>query len=203
MSVLDAGCGHGTWLKKVLDCCLKNRIDVVATGIDLSENRIAIARTHVPQSTSVTLTCDNLRQAALPPRVDLIYSAEVFQHLNADQHAELLQRWLTVLVPGGSVVIIDKDRFSLHSIKAALQKRTGRIGRRLLGVFPKDYSKLFSTIRYPSFRNLAKVGRRMGYSPGLRVVIGQFTSLALVKPAVAVSVNELPTATRRARIRYA
>jgi len=185
VSLLDAGCGHGTWLERVLDFAGVHQIEIDATGVDASERRIAIGRSLLGSHAGVQLICGDLRERKLTQPLDMIYSAEVFQHLSDVQQAELLRCWWSVLKPGGLVIVIDKDRMSLHSMKAELQKRTGRIGRRLLGVFPDEYASLFAGIRYPSFRYLLKVAKTIGFGFRPLVRAGSFTALTLAKPAIS------------------
>jgi SAM-dependent methyltransferase len=190
LNLLDAGCGHGTWLGRVLDFAAANQIDIAATGVDISERRIAIARSQIGLRTGLTLLCGDLGQVPLARPLDIVYSAEVFQHLSDRLQVDLLRRWLDVLKPGGAVIVIDKDRRSVHSIKAEVQKRTGRIGRRLLGIFPEDYARLFATIRYPSFTHMVRAGKEIGFRANPLLRAGEFTAMKLVKPALASSINQ-------------
>src|SRR5215467_7968055 len=85
VDLLDAGCGHGTWLRRVLGFADNNSIEIAATGVDISERRIAIAQSQIGPRRGVVLMCGDLRQTAVPRPLDVVYSAEVFQHLNDGQ----------------------------------------------------------------------------------------------------------------------
>src|SRR5262250_1719906 len=72
LSLLDAGCGHGTWLERVLDYADVNQIEIAATGIDISERRVGIARSMLGSVSGVELICDDLRMTKLPQPLDMI-----------------------------------------------------------------------------------------------------------------------------------
>src|SRR5574337_739471 len=182
--IVDAGCGHGTWLKRALDYCDRHQIRIRAFRIDLSQRRIEIVRRELGNRLDVFPICGDMVSVLLPSVAALVYSAEVFLHLDRRQQRALLKRWKETLRPGGAVVIIDKDRYSWHSIKVELQKRSGRIGRRLWGryqLFDEEFAPLFAKVQYPSFRYLAKVGRELGLHPEPLVKVREFTGLKLVK----------------------
>lgn len=182
---LDAGCGHGTWLTEVLSFADANRVPVQGYAVELSESRLAIARERLSGRTDIEFFLDDLRAISLPIKLDLIYCLEVFQCMSDSEHEEILKTWTNLLAPGGIAIIIDKDRWSKHSIKVEIQKISGRLGRRFWGrtrLFSENFAPLFKKTRYPSFSFLSKIGRRYGLTPIERTREREFTALTLAKP---------------------
>jgi len=107
-SVLDAGCGTGTILRRMADAC-----EIDGCGIDISESMITEAKRKCPQMTFYVARCD-----ATPfddGRFDVIVSCMAFHHFGdkegfAKEAARLLK-------PGGMLYIAD-PRFPAFIRKA-------------------------------------------------------------------------------------
>lgn len=183
--ILDAGCGHGTWIKKLLEEVPGAADRFTITGIDLSHERVAVAKTLLAKFPQVRLQQGNLADVELPSELDLIYSAEVFQHIRQPQQLQLLRRWFEALNPGGAVILLDKDFYSRHSFQVELEKLDLKPIRMLLRgriLFPTGYLELAKTIRYPSFRWLRRQADQLGYRGEPIMRAEEFRALILRKP---------------------
>lgn len=98
--ILDLGCGHG-WFSQEL-----SRFGQV-TGVDLSEQAIATAKTLYPH---ITFLAGNVLSCALPAaRFDVVVSQEVLAHV--DDQAKYLQVAATALRPGGYLILTTANKF--------------------------------------------------------------------------------------------
>lgn len=104
-AVLDFGCGIGASLPHLCELFPKARV----TGLDVSEKSLAIARSRVPGEVDLVLHDGG---AALPlPRAgfDLIFTACVFHHIDADLHEPLFSSLQSLLKPGGVFCIFEHN----------------------------------------------------------------------------------------------
>jgi trans-aconitate methyltransferase len=185
LRLLEAGCGHGTWIKKLLADFPPPRHRLSILGIDLSSERLALAKQQLGDVPAVSLQQGDLARTALPHDLDLIYTLEVFQHISPEEQGRLLQRWFHALTSGGAVVIVDKEFFSWHSFRVELEKLdSGLIRRAMRGrvLFPGEYLALAKTIRYPSFRYLRHRALALGYRCDPLIQVEEFRALVLKKP---------------------
>jgi SAM-dependent methyltransferase len=91
--VLELGCGAGV----PVACALAERAHV--TGVDISSVQIERARQAVPKG---DFLCADMMSVAFPPaRFDVVAAFYAITHLPRSEHAELLDRILTWLRPGG------------------------------------------------------------------------------------------------------
>ena len=98
--ILDLGCGTGWFANQLAQLG-------PTTGIDLSEEAIAQAKSQFPR---VTFEAGNLFEMALPERnFDFVVSQEILAHV-ADQSG-YLERAARVLKPGGYLVVTTPNRF--------------------------------------------------------------------------------------------
>jgi SAM-dependent methyltransferase len=125
--------------------------------VDLSTERLARAPEYLAGIVDIELVHGELVSFAPRGRFHVVYAFEVFQYLSYAEQLQVLERWLPHLEPGGSLVVLDKDRYSRHALICELQKVLGPLdfvlGR--LRKFPPHYRALFRTIHYPDFRRLA------------------------------------------------
>ena len=98
--ILDMGCGTGWFTEELADMG-------EATGIELSEAAVELARSRYPRPTFVA---GNLLEMSLPvAHFDVVVSLEVIAHV-ADQ-GQYLDRAAEVLKPGGYLAISTVNKF--------------------------------------------------------------------------------------------
>jgi ubiquinone/menaquinone biosynthesis C-methylase UbiE len=101
LKVLDCGCAKGRFLKQLPE-------DVQAVGLDLSEQLIKAAADNTSHSV-IQGTASDLPFA--DASFDLVYCVETLEHVPSTELA--LKEMARVLKPGGELVVIDKNLFSI------------------------------------------------------------------------------------------
>ncbi len=103
--ILDLGCGPGWYTDRLSHLG-------PTTGIDLSEEAIAMARSRFP---NITFVCGNLYDFPFPEsHFDVLACQEVFDHVE-DQPA-LLRRATQLLKPGGHFILSCTNKFVLDRL---------------------------------------------------------------------------------------
>ncbi|MDU0457376.1 MAG: methyltransferase domain-containing protein [Geobacteraceae bacterium] len=107
-SVLEAGCGKGRFLRRLLD----DFPEIKLYGLDLSDKMIS----ELPNK--VEPLCGSLLNIPVSDGMfDLVFSVEALEHsVNISSAIRELSR---VVAPGGTLVIIDKNRERLGSLEIA------------------------------------------------------------------------------------
>jgi ubiquinone/menaquinone biosynthesis C-methylase UbiE len=101
-AILDIGCGTGEFERLILTECPEQRM----VGIDISEKMLRLARKKCSAYPTVTFLRANAAALPFPDQsFDLVVSASAFHYF--DQPKVSLEEMRRVLVPGGSVVILD------------------------------------------------------------------------------------------------
>ncbi len=95
-TAIDLGCGPGFTTAMLAGVTGAKRV----TGIDLSDNFLAYARTHHP---GLHFIRHNVTLMPLPVKADMIYFRFLLSHLKSVRH--LVENWLTSLHPGGCLII--------------------------------------------------------------------------------------------------
>jgi cyclopropane fatty-acyl-phospholipid synthase-like methyltransferase len=96
-SVLDAGCGAGTPIARMLS----KSFDV--TGVDISQEQINRARQLVPEA---TFLCQDMVDLTFPDSpFDGICSYYAIIHIPREEHPALLRSFHAMLKPGGFVLL--------------------------------------------------------------------------------------------------
>ncbi|HEX4445124.1 MAG TPA: class I SAM-dependent methyltransferase [Polyangiaceae bacterium] len=112
--ILDVGCGFGLFAAYFGQTHPGRRI----VGVDPSARRVGIARS-VAATLGLrehTFVVGDVRDAALEGPFDAIYVLDVMHHLPADSQIEVLERFRSLLAPGGMLIIKDittEPRFGL------------------------------------------------------------------------------------------
>jgi 2-polyprenyl-3-methyl-5-hydroxy-6-metoxy-1,4-benzoquinol methylase len=128
--ILDFGCGKGWFTEKLAS--LGN-----ATGIDLSEEAIAMAKSRSPQ---VNFIAGNVHDYPLPlGKYDVVVSQEVLTHV--ENPTAYLDRAATVLKPGGFLIVACANKFVMD-----------RLGNAEWNVQPPEHISW-----YPSMKDLKQL----------------------------------------------
>jgi len=98
--ILDFGCGIGQCSLHLVGHFTQSEV----VGFDVSEDSLKIARPRIPQA-NFTSDWDQVATQ----KYDLIFTSNVFHHIDPDEHLLWLGRLKAVLNPGGSLVIFEHN----------------------------------------------------------------------------------------------
>lgn len=102
-SVLEIGCGTGSLAALMVERGAE------VTGIDVSENMLAVARENAPRAKLLHMTATEIDR--LPPGAfDAIVSTLVFSELSEDELDFVLRATGKLLKPGGKLIVADEVR---------------------------------------------------------------------------------------------
>jgi SAM-dependent methyltransferase len=167
-TILEVGCGHGTWLKFILDNVHDSSI-LDLDGIDVSTARIAIARGQLTSFENVHVWVEDIETLAPSKTYDLIFFAEVLQFIPDIKYRSILRVCRDLLADGGMLGIVDKERYSLHALTVSIRSR--------LGQKPPE----FRYIHYPSFSSLKRLASETGFAVREFDKLKEFRGLRLCK----------------------
>ena len=106
--ILDAGCGKGRFCRKIKDAGFKNVV-----GAEPAERILNIAREKNKDIIFYQASCTNL--PFKDSEFDYVICIEVLEHIPDTKKA--LAEMARILKPGGEILIIDKNIFSLHQTR--------------------------------------------------------------------------------------
>ncbi len=185
--ILEVGCGHGTWAEEIYHEIERSEKRIDYLGLDLSPARIADAQQRLAAYPGAQVFVTNSETFQPPGPVDLILAIEVLEHVPRRRYAAWLAQWRRWLVPGGAFIVIDKERFSRHTLRVHMEQIQRRfcpwLARRSRGYFPQEYQQLVSTLAYPGFARLSRLARRTGFLPLPVVRHDIFHALIARRPA--------------------
>jgi|GEM_PF-4301093 cyclopropane fatty-acyl-phospholipid synthase-like methyltransferase len=164
MRVLEVGCGHGTWFG-LISKKLSKKMDYV--GIDFSGKRVEAAKRLFRKNKNAKFLVADYMEYADGKKYDLIFFIEVFQYFDKKDFAKLFEKTKGMLKKEGCAVIIDKDRYSAHSLKIFL----GKIFKKL----PYYYRH----VHYPSFSSLEKLGEASGMNIIKKLKVREFNAIVM------------------------
>jgi len=148
-SVLELGCGNGRWVVSLAPL-VKHYV-----AVDFSSQMLEMARKRAAQLRLTNITfCQTAAQDFFPKdNFDIIYLAGVSQYLHDADLAQLLQRLLPRLSPGGVIV----DRSTIHCWRYCFSEQPGyfciyRTAAELIRLF--ESAGLVNTYRKESYRFL-------------------------------------------------
>ncbi len=104
INILDVGCAKGRFVKTLYEK------GTIISGIDITKNFIIMAKKKVPRANLVSANA-----IEIPFKnnfFDGILCIEVIEHIPDTE--KVIIEMLRVLKPGGKIIIIDKNIFSLH-----------------------------------------------------------------------------------------
>jgi 2-polyprenyl-3-methyl-5-hydroxy-6-metoxy-1,4-benzoquinol methylase len=174
IKVLDVGCGHGTWIKYILEN-VKSRSKLDVTGIDLSHKRIELAKSTLTNYPNVSLRVGDIRTYESDKSYDLIFFTEVFCFIEKSHYHDVFKVCFELLNKCGYLVIIDKDKYSVYNVKFLLRK----LRKNFEGIYREAGTWEF--IEHPSFRHLLGVARKNSFSLVDKPKIKEFHGLILSK----------------------
>lgn len=164
--VLEVGCGVGNWAEYLLEASDQNRVPMEYLGLDFAPPCVESCNRRIGNRAGSRAVVADFESLTPDPSFDIVFFVEVFCHLRSRQDDEWLRRARQWVAPGGSLIIVDKERHSRHGwrVRWDLFKRSiipaSWRGRGYY--FPEKYNTLLTTLRYPHFRHLARAMERVG-----------------------------------------
>lgn len=166
LRVLDSGCGPGEWLEEVHALASHRSGKTHLSGFDITPGMIDLARERLvgrvdPADIKVgDVLMPETYSSDPDARFDLVYTFDVVQQLPTSRQWDSVQAMLSVVAPGGSLVIFDHDGRSLYGRKM----RTKKVLRRYLHIplVPAWYV-------YSVYPPLGKYASRLAKEKGLSV----------------------------------
>ncbi len=145
--VCDLGCGNGYLAGRLAEAGYS------VTGVDASETGIRIARENRPRVEFVCAQIGaDLRAAITGPKVDLVASSDVIEHLY--RPADLLEAAAALLEPGGHLLICTPYHGYLKNLALSM---TGRMDAHFTALWDGGHIKFFSV------KTLSELIRRHGF----------------------------------------
>ena len=102
---MDFGCGIGNSAPHLREAFP----DAQITGVDVSEKSLAVARTRFPGAADFIAYAPGEAPPGPAEGYDLIFSACVFHHIEAEEHGGILRQLRERLAPGGVMAIFEHN----------------------------------------------------------------------------------------------
>lgn len=115
MNILEIGCGPGTVSALVANYLSR---DGRFTGIDISAERIKYAKQKLAHMSNVLFLEADFNHYDKVGTHDVIFLADVLEHIPAEDHPALMQKIYDLLSPDGFVLLHIPDPLNLDSIRA-------------------------------------------------------------------------------------
>ncbi|KZZ82576.1 class I SAM-dependent methyltransferase [Bacillus sp. SJS] len=109
-SVLDAGCGHAGYLKRLA----KDFPDLLLTGIELNEGVAKEARSKCREYPELRIECRDAFEWESPESWDLVLINNLLHYVPQERRGELLKKAGAWLAKGGGIAIITPMRHAKH-----------------------------------------------------------------------------------------
>jgi len=103
--ILDFGCGIGNSVPHLRQAFPQAQI----TGVDVSETSLAVARGRFPEAAEFLAYAPGDAPPAPVGGYDLIFSACVFHHIEAEEHVAILRQLRERLAPSGTLTIFEHN----------------------------------------------------------------------------------------------
>jgi len=167
-TILDVGCGHGTWLQFLLDN-VPNASDLELYGIDISKARIEIGQKQLKRHANINLLVEDIRTYEPRRTFDLVFFAEALQFIPDVEYEFILRRCHDLLSDDGILVVVDKERWSWLALRVTIRRRLGQL--------PPESTY----VRYPNFAFLRRIATKMGFAVQDFVKIREFRGIIFGK----------------------
>ncbi len=163
LSVLECGCGVGAWLSAVDEICERNGWPKVQlSGFDLTPAMVDVARRRLSGREPPTalwvgnaLQTKSYSDSGKAERYDVVYAYDLIQQLPRAHQLVGCEHMLSVLKPGGKLIVFDHDRNSSYGRKMGAKKFLTRY----LGI--PLVPRFYCNARYPRLTSIAQeLGRR-------------------------------------------
>lgn len=169
-AILDVGCGEGSLLKTLA----QDHPSASLTGVELSDNALALARAALPGATFHAL---DVAARRLNQSFDLIVSADVVEHIPDDQAA--LDNIAAMTTTGGHVVVA-----TLQGRMRKFEEKVGHVRNYAAGELQAKMTKAGLTVEHviewgfplfsPLYRDLLDVLGNAGtggkFGPGRKLI---------------------------------
>lgn len=165
MHVLEVGCGHGTWFVIISQLKFSKKIEYV--GIDFSAKRIETAKWLFKKNKNAKFLVADYLEFTSNKKYDLIFFIEVFQYVDKKDFQKFFKKTKDMLKKNGYAVIIDKNRYSAHSLKISL------------GKFFKKLPYYYKHVHYPSFSSMEKLAKTFGLKIVKKLKVKEFNALVM------------------------
>ena len=103
-TIYDVGCGYG-YVSLMLNLCAEDRRMI---GIDMDEEKIAIAQNLPSRKTNVLFDAHDVRDFGYQ-EADAFLVSDVLHYMRREEQEALLQKFIDKLNPGGIILIRDAD----------------------------------------------------------------------------------------------
>lgn len=157
--VLDVGCGHGTWIKWLLESFPDWAQRLHILGVEPSSHRLQQALEFLKPHENVEIQQGTIFDVH-EQDWDIIFFIEVFQFFDVhEQHRNVLQMH-RLNREGGVAIVVDGSFWTLRSLRHQL----GKIYHKFW--VPYHSQLQFATfLTYPRFSSLKRIFREVGYHP--------------------------------------
>jgi ubiquinone/menaquinone biosynthesis C-methylase UbiE len=186
--ILEVGCGHGTWAKEIYNTIPDADHKIEYVGIDFTAPRIEAAQRLLSAHRAASFIATDCECFEPDAPFDMILAVEVISHVPFARYPDWFARLQTWLTPGGSVVVIDKDRYSKHNLRLKWDSLKRRFLPSFLAgrsyYFTEDFADLVSTLDYPSFSRMSRIARKSGLTPRPIFEHGMFRALTADRRAL-------------------
>jgi SAM-dependent methyltransferase len=146
-SVLDLGCGPGTFLGRLQPPPAR------ALGLDIAPAQIAYAEQRYGRP-GLRFAADDVLSARLDERFDAVVAIEVIEHVAPNDTQPLLARILELLRPGGTVVMTTPNYRSLWPLLEVLVSLRGPVDYRAQHINPFRPERLCRELERAGFADV-------------------------------------------------
>ncbi len=116
-SIAEIGCGGGDNLAVLYDYCLRRKIGIKLTGIDINPHCVSIARKRLPGSEASFILSDFRRVSFGNEKPDIIFSSLFCHHFTDEQLVDMLKWMQSNAGEGFFINDLQRHPFAYHAIR--------------------------------------------------------------------------------------